>query len=349
MKKIILIYILFVFNNAFSQKGYTNRLTEDFPSSNVLKYQIYSAEYNEGKQRIIEFMQKNKLSITNQNETKNSHYFEFTINDKMVQSLDSFCNTLGYISSKNLYSYNNEIKLAETRLELERLETKKEDYEKMQNKIDSVGSNRYYQHWEKTREIDSEIFSTKKKITQLESVKNLYTVSIDLNDEQSSPSNSKVNFVHMPGLEYVSLFTENPKTGVSYASYQGVFLKYLFTKGKSYFSLGALKANPSLKRDSLAFSEIFVFTFGQDWYSRHLGRGTNKFLNLYIGYQTGYSIAYNNNKSVGLPFACPETGIELFKNKYLLIDVNVNYFLPISNLNRDMRAWRAGTSINFTF
>ncbi|MCD6067964.1 MAG: hypothetical protein K0S33_2790 [Bacteroidetes bacterium] len=350
MKKLFLFALLLIVVASPAQKyNAYDEGTKDFPSANVLKYTIYSVEYKVGKTRIEEYIRIKGFTVINQHETKDSHHYEFSVQDKEVAAIDSFCATLGYVSSKNLNSYNNQAKLAETQLELERLEIKKAEYEKMLVKIDSVKSERYYQHWEKIRDIEMEIYNAKKKIGKLESVKNMYTVSIDMNDEQSSPTNSKVNFVHMPGAEYVYLFTENPKQGISYASYQGVYLKYLFTKGKSYFSLGALKANGKVSTDSTAYDELFTFTFGQDWYSRHLGRGNNKFMNLYIGYQAGYSIAYSDEASKGIFYASPSTGIELFKNKYFLFDTNVNYYLPISSENRNMRGWRVGTSLNFSF
>jgi len=344
--------LIFFISNCFflvSQKYSSYQDDKYFPTANELKFTIYSVEYKEGKKKIEEFIRKNNFTITNQNETKYSHHYEFTVRSAESAAIDSFCNTLGYVSNKDLNSYNNESRLLEAKLELERLNNKKAEYEKMLIRIDSVKSDKYYQHWEKIREIDTEIYNTRKKVNQLEVVRNIYAVSINMNDEQTSPGSSAINFVHMPGAEYVYLITENPKAGMSYSAYQGIFLKYLFTKGKSYVSLGALKAIEPVKTDTTSFDEMFFFTFGQDWYSRYLGRGTNKFFNLYIGYQVGFFIADNKHKIRGIPYASPSTGIELFKNKYFLIDANFNYFLPISEENRNMRGWRLGGSINFTF
>lgn len=349
MKILRLAPVILTSTTLLAQKSSYDNYEKYFPTANQLKYTIYSVEYKEGKNRLDAFVKQKAFVIINVNETKNAYHYEFQIYENEIASIDSMCNRLGYVSSRNLNSYNNEKRLAETTLELERLELKKSEYEKMLQKIDSVKSEKYYSHWEKIREIETDIFETRKKIKQLEAVKNRYTVTINLNDEQSSPSSSKVNFVHMPGAEYVYLFTENSKPGISYDSYQGVFLKYLFTKGKSYFSLGALKANNPNKADSLAYDEVFCFVFGQDWYSRHFGRGNNKFGNLYIGYQAGMALGYNSKIAKGIPFVCPTTGIELFKNKYLLIDSNVNYYLPVTEENRNMRGWRLGASVNFSF
>lgn len=350
MKPLFFCILIFSFISVQAQKYSSNQEQEkNYYAANKLVYVIYSIEYKEGKKKIEEFIRIKNFTIINQNETKDSYHYELKAHEKEIAAIDSFCNILGYVSSKNLNSYNNETKLFETKLELERLEIKKSEYEKMLIKIDSVKSTTYYQHWEKIRDIETEIYNTKKKIGQLESVKYIYEVTIDLNDEQTSPTSSKVNFVKMPGAEYVNLFTENAKDGISYENYQGISMKFLFTKGKSYFSAGALKAiNPS-KEDSLAIEEMFGFTFGQDWYSRHLGRGYRRFFNLYIGYQIGISVAYNRDSIKWIPFICPGTGVELFKNKFLLIDTDLSYFLPVSTENRNLRGWKVGASFNFTF
>lgn len=287
--------------------------------------------------------------MLNQNENQSNFHYEFRINASELEKIDSVCNSLGYISGKTLSSFNNSARLEENQLELSRLEEKKDAYDKMLIKIDSVKSEKYYQHWEKIREIESQIYNTKRAIAQFAEVQDIYSIYLDLNEERAAASSSRINFVHMPGVEYVHLITENPKSGVSSASYQGVFLKYLFTSGKSYFSLGALKPSPGLAKDSTTYDDIFTFAFGQDWYSRHLGRGGKKFMNLYIGYQAGLSLAYSQTSSIKLPYLSPTTGVELFKNKFLLVDVNCGYYLPISDLNRDLRGWRLGGSVNFSF
>lgn len=334
---------------AAAQKSNSDFDSRSYPSINQIRYVVYSLEYREGKKKLENFIRANNFTVTNQSETKTSHQYEFLIKETDIPRTDSICNSLGYVSAKKLNSYNNESKLAETQLELERLEREKKEYEIMLQRIDSVKSNRYYEHWEKIRAIDKEIYNAKKRIGQLQAVNKVYTVEVNLNDEQTSPSSNKVNFVHMPGAEYVYFLTQNPKPDVSHEVYQGVFMKYLFTRGKSYCSLGALKAMNADANDSLAYDEHFMFIFGQDWYSRHLGRGNNKFLNMYIGYQTGFSISYNDFIAKGIPFVSPSSGVELFKNKFILVDTNVSYWLPLNEENRFTRGWRFGGSFNFTF
>jgi hypothetical protein len=321
----------------------------DSPNTNQINYTIYSSEYQEGRKKLDEFISAQKFTLLYQKETKNSFYYQFIIPQSSVDAIDQLCSSLGYVSAKKLSTFNNETRRTSFALELERLEQKKKEFEVMLVKIDSVKSDRYYSHWESIREIDVEIYNAKKVLRELESLKDQYYVDIELNDEVASPTNSKVNFVHMPGVEYVYFIPETPKFGTSFNAYQGVNLKYLFTKGKSYFTLGALKAIRPNKLDSTAYNEIFSVAFGQDWYSQNFGRGTRKFFNLYIGYQIGYALAYSQVNTKQIPFLSPETGIEIFKNKYFLFDLNMNYNLPIVKENRNLRGFRMAASLNFTF
>jgi hypothetical protein len=125
-------------------------------------------------------------------------------------------------------------------------------------------------------------------------------------------------------------------------------LKYLFTKGKSYASVGAYKSLKSPSDTSRFYSELFVINFGQDFYSRHLGRGNKKMGNLYSGYTLGYMIATNDSRKSDILYLSPSVGLELFKNKYLLWDVKANYMIPFT-YNRNLRGIAFNTSLNFVF
>lgn len=320
---------------------------------NEQAYTIYSGDYKEAKVRAENFIQKKNYTLITQEETKTSHYYEFNIPTREIHMIDSLVSTLGYVSNKQLTSYNNEDKLDAARIDLATLENKKKAYEAMLVKMDSVKSAKYYEHWEKIRAIETDIAWEQKKIAQLEKISPLYRVKLRINDEQVNPTNTRVSFVNMPGLQYTALFIEDPKAGKSYPVYQGVFLKYLFTKGKSYFSLGVLKSLSTSSSDSLAnktSNQIFNLTFGQDFYSKRFGRGNNRWMNLYVSYQVGASMYFNTKSAVTIPFANPGFGIEIFKNKNILVDSNVYYFLPLSDdFNRNMRGWMPSLSFNFVF
>lgn len=349
MKKAILIAILLLLVN-FLPAQTSNH---EYISLNEQEYIIYTSDYKEARTKLENFIRLNSYTIIKQEETKTHHYYEFNIPTGDINIIDTFATKLGYVSNKQLTSFNNEDKLEAARIDLQAQENKKKEYEAMLLKMDSVKSNGYYQHWEKIRDIETEIAWIKKKINQLEKMSPLYRVKISIHDEQVNPTNTRISFVNMPGVQYSCLFTENPKAGKSYSMYQGVFLKYLFTKGKSYFSLGVLKSTDKNNSDTLALKasgEIFNLAFGQDFYSKRFGRGSNRWLNLYVSYQVGASMFFNAKNTVTIPFANPGMGIELFKNKNILIDVSGYYYLPLSDeYNRNLRGWLANASFNFVF
>ncbi|HXB40731.1 MAG TPA: hypothetical protein VNZ49_09330 [Bacteroidia bacterium] len=350
MKKLFLITGLIL--NTYVFNAQTNATTE-YINLNEQEYTIYSSDYKAAKTKLENFIRFQDYTLIKQEETKTSHYYEFNIPTGDLRIIDSLASGLGYVSNKQLISYNNEDKLDAAKIDLAFQENKKKEYEQMLLKMDSVKSVKYYEHWEKIRAIESEISWNRKKINQLEKISPLYRVKINIHDEQINPTNTRISFVSMPGLQYSVLFTESPKAGKSYPVYQGVFLKYLFTKGKSYFSLGVLKSNNNNLSDTLAYkanSEIFNLAFGQDFYSKRFGRGSNRFFNLYASYQVGASLFFTSKTAITIPFANPGIGLEVFKNKNVLIDSNVYYYLPLADdYNRNLRGWLANVSFNFVF
>ena len=125
----------------------------------------------------------------------------------------------------------------------------------------------------------------------------------------------------------------------------------MFTRGKSYFNLGVYRAIDNNTADTSLINELFMMNFGQDFYPRNFGRGKRRFLNLYTGYQIGGFISnQNNNKnSVFIPNANLSFGVELIKTKHILVDNKVSYFLPLNELNRNMRGILYQASFNFVF
>ena len=195
---------------------------------------------------------------------------------------------------------------------------------------------------EKIREYESEI-------RELDSKMGCVWIDIMLMRELTTPNETqKIKFVNMPGFEYSVFMPENPKAGISANCYNGYMLKYLFTRGKSYVTVGAFKAVDVPSSDLQMYSDLFNFSFGQDFYSRHLGRGGRKFLNLYSGYNVGYLACTGAESTLHNFYVSPAIGIELFKNNFMLFDTKVNYILPfVKNLN--MRGLQFAASLNFVF
>ena len=187
------------------------------------------------------------------------------------------------------------------------------------------------------------------EIRELDSKNGTVVLDIKLMRELTTPNASmKIRFVNMPGFEFSVFMPENPKEGISADLYYGYMLKYLFTKGKSYITVGAFKADEVPQNDTLMYSDIFNFSFGQDFYSRHLGRGGRKFLNLYSGYNIGYLVYSGKNSSLKNFYVSPAIGIELFKNNFMLIDTKMTYMLPFTD-NLYLRGFQFAAAVNFVF
>lgn len=187
------------------------------------------------------------------------------------------------------------------------------------------------------------------KIKELESKIGSVTLEVTLKREMTTPnSRRRIRYVNMPGFEYSILRPENHKDGITAESYSGYNLKYVFTQGKSHITIGVFKAMDVERDDTLTYSDIFNLSFGQDFYSRHLGRGSRKFLNLYSGYNIGF-LSYNaESRNLRNFYVSPTVGIELFKNSFMLLDTKATYLLPFSH-NYDLRGFQFAASLNFVF
>jgi hypothetical protein len=198
-------------------------------------------------------------------------------------------------------------------------------------------------------------------LNSLKKGQNMAKLSLTLYDEITMPDGrrQKISWVNMPGVSYSYLTVENPKYGTSHGAYAGMNLKYMFTRGKSYVELGVLKPiNPyssaEINQDpklSSVKNEFFNVQFGQDFYTKHFGRGRRKFLNLYSGYTVGLSIPnqYDDAKLKSMPISSLSIGVELFKSKHVLLDTRAAYYLPLSIENRNTRGILYNTSLNFVF
>ena len=340
MKKTLL-YILMLTQSfiALSQK---TTLT----GSNV-NITIIALDYAASKKSFREFIVQNSITINSQDESKTSLSATFDLNLEVYAKLRLQMNDWGYISNDDINTTGYQLELDEIDLEIEFMTQKKNSFEQILQQHE-MKSAQYESLWREKQGLEDRIFNLKKRRTVLEKNALPYRVSITLMEEITSPQESRVTFVNMPGVEYSYLKIENPNDTVSSAYYQGYFLKYLFTKGKSYASVGVYQSTQKPAGDSTIFSELFVMNFGQDFYSRHFGRGSNKFGNLYSGYTIGYIAASNEVKSQDVFYLSPSVGLELFKNKYLLWDTKVNYLIPFS-YQRNLRGFGLNTSINFVF
>jgi hypothetical protein len=345
--KYIILLFLFVILEAKAQKN----KYENFYGNEEINYSVYSNQVAKSLDLLKNYFETNKITLTTYSQNNGLYEYRFNIPKSLTASLDSLVNLLGFRASKSIQTGNKEkVSIMELATNINHLEDKKKEYKKLLSQMDSVNGKNYLYYFEKVIDLDDQLYKENvilKKVTESEK---LQTVEINLHDDYATSPYSDVMFVHMPGAEANFLFVENPASGVSAAVYQGYSLKYLFTRGKSYFSVGALKPTAGLtKSDSSAVKDIFSLSFGQDFYNRHLGRGKRKFLNLYIGYHVGVSNARSSNTDKVFAYVSPVTGLELFKNKYFNLDVNAGYFIPLNDYSYTLRGIKANASLNFSF
>lgn len=341
MRYIIVSFISLI---SFSLFGQNNDATKR------IEYSVYSLEFPKAKEKLDNFIFINRFEQQSFKESRDLMTYLFRIAESDIPKIDSMVKILGYVNARKI-NYSSQTLAAENLdIDLERLENKRQSYTELLAKLDSsVSKEQYIIYWEKRRETEDQISNFKKEILKLKASFKVISVEIEIRNDPTGPTNRKVSWVHMPGFQYSLAFVEQPLNGVSYAQYEGYSLKYLFTKGKNYFSLGAYKASNRNLSDTIAIDEIFNFTYGEDFYSRRFGRGNRHFFNPYIGYQLGFSLAYSSIDSNVFPFLAPTFGIEWWKNKYFLLDTTTDYYLPANSINRNLRAWRVSASLNFVF
>ena len=325
-------------------------VAQERPSNKTI--QVYVTKLQTSTDLLANFIDAKKGVVYQTDLSTNRYYTEFLISNSDLRGLDSLASKMGYVTQNvfNTENYQEKINNLEKRI----------DGLKYENSIyarqlaDSVVTGVRIEDLK--RKISSNlqtIASLEVNINQLQqnAGDQMCKVRFTINDEMSTPNNSRVSFVNMPGIEYGFLKIENPTAGISAKSYQGATIKYMFTRGKSYFNLGVYRAIDNNTSDTSLINELFMMNFGQDFYPRNFGRGKRRFLNLYTGYQIGGFISnQNNNKnSVFIPNANLSFGVELIKTKHVLVDNKVSYFLPLNELNRNMRGILYQASFNFVF
>lgn len=316
-------------------------------SSTDVQNTIYSMDFLLSKNKVLSFIQENNIKIQNQKESKKNLEIQFVLNTDQYNKYNLLVLEIGNPTSKKVNTTSNYNKILEINLEINYLKNKSDSYKTLLSTIDDKSAS-YLTLWNEQKLLDEKIFNKERELIKINNSDNKYNVTLEVMDEITFSENTGVSFVNMPGFEYSILNIESPKFGISFKNYQGYFIKYLFTKGKSYAKIGAFKSNATSSVDTSAFTEMFILGFGQDFYSRHLGRGTRKFLNLYSGYTIGGILATGATNKSEIAYISPSIGIELFKNKYILIDTKVDYFLPLSN-NRNLRGINYSASFNFVF
>lgn len=314
--------------------------------SKNLKVSVYTSFFLDAKQKLNTLVQENATVIISQNESATNINVQFFTTEAGFTRMQTEVNSLGFISSKNISTTNLGDELKQHKLHKEYLTARLANYQ-AELKSMPTKDDKYYSFWDEIRSLESQIYDVNLQIAAY-AESNLYRVDIDIQDETIDLTSNEVSWVNMPGVSADFLMIENPLNGISAEQYMGYHIKYLFTRGKSFATIGAMKKFSTETTNADTYNELFMISFGQDFYSRYFGRGKNKFLNLYTGYSLGGLFATSSQRKAGIFYLNPHFGIELFKNKYILIDNKVGYFVP-TRYNRNLRGIHYNISFNFVF
>jgi len=339
-KKVTILFILLISGiNGFSQK-------KNIFLTNV-EFSIYCPNFEKSKDILNSFIKLNNAQIINITENTTTVTGKFNIEQQKMQLLDSLIETLGYLNSKNINTKSYEVEIEKIHNELKYLNEKKIYYDKELSTITNKDA-KYYEYWDEVRVIEKRIYELE---TDQDSYKNDKIVEVIFtlyDDNVDYTSDSYIDWVNMPGASFEMFYVETPVSTISAEQYIGYSLKYMITKGKSHFTLGNLKKFSTEPTDSTQFTEFFHFGFGQDFYTKHFGRGKRNWFNLYTGYNAGGIFATSDVHNTILPYVKAFLGVELFKNKYILIDNKIGYFIPFK-YNRNLRGLEYSFSFNFVF
>ncbi|MCA8831008.1 hypothetical protein LF252_10260 [Hymenobacter sp. BT728] len=308
-------------------------------------------KYAEARVALTGFIRRRAVRVQKQEETPEQLTAEFSLTNADLPRLDSLVAGLGYVLENNLNTHNLTSRLQELKAD-EQAETARLAATQARIREEKLPA-------EERASLQNEVVQREARLRQLQQQQQLLNsrqgqayVSLRLFDEISFPTgNRRVSFVNMPGVEYAYLRLDNPKVGLTSQAYQGYAIKYLFTRGKSYFNLGVYKPTTTNKTDSAFVNELFVINFGQDFYPRNFGRGRRRYLNLYTSYQVGGFILNRNDDKANdfIPNLNLGLGVELVKTRHILLDTKASYFVPLNSRSRDLRGLLGQASFNFVF
>jgi hypothetical protein len=328
---------------------------------------VYSTKYTEHTTTFEKLIQSQNFKLLEKTANLYQTHYTFHVESSKSFYLDSILSSYGYItvSSMNKNNIDEKRKNLQGQIESQQQNIENAQFTLQQNAQDTMRSterisNSNMQLQNNIRRFEQKIKEYERNIEELNQVKELMLVNIYIKDEISTPNgnNQNITWVNMPGVSYSYLMIENPKVGLTHEAYAGMNLKYLFTRGKSYIELGVLKpispySEIQLQDSALTSTknDFFLVQFGQDFYTRHFGRGRRKYLNLYSGYTVGALIPnrYDDMPQKASLVSSLNIGLELFKSKHVLIDTKAAYFLPINNENRNTRGIMLTGAFNFVF
>lgn len=308
-------------------------------------------KFAEGRAAVAAFIRRRAVRVQKQEETPEQLTAEFSLRTADLARLDSLTAALGYVLENNLNARDLTARQQQLQTEAEAEAARLARAQAQLGETTLTPPQR--------QSLQNDVERAEAQLRQLRQQQQVLTehagqayVSLRVFDEISFPTgNRRISFVNMPGVEYAYLRLDNPKPGLTSRAYQGYAVKYLFTRGKSYFNLGVYKPVSNDKAAERFVNELFVINFGQDFYPRNFGRGRRRYFNLYTSYQVGgFILSRNDDKQNDfIPNVNLGLGVELIKTRHILLDTKASYFVPINNRSRDLRGVLGQASFSFVF
>ncbi|MDR2963933.1 MAG: DUF4349 domain-containing protein [Bacteroidales bacterium] len=312
----------------------------------TVNIEILSNHYAQSMQTLQSFMQGIECCVEEQRFQEHSSRIHVNLSKKDFDALNALLPSLGSVSNRSEKRINNTEKITEKTQELQFLQQKRDSYTQILAKFDA-DSDTYLKLWRELQQIETDIRRIETSLQSLQTSQQIYAVELSLQDDVIVPSSSRVSFVNMPGFEYSLLRVENPLSDFSQPLYQGFSLKYILTRGKSFINLGIFKNMEQAQGNEL--TDMFMISFGQNFYSRYLGRGNRRFFNPYTGYMIGGVYASGENRTKSFAYILPEFGVELYKSRYVMLDCKAQYLMPITKENKNLRGLMLSAALNFVF
>lgn len=337
MRRIISCFICLLF-------GFTAIAQRDTSLTTSVDLTYYVMDLRPIKAKIESYLAKNQIDVISLNEYTRNYNAAFYLNPDAFAEFQKAATEWGQINKQQANSQNHIVQIQEIESDIAFKQQEIDSYEVLLQNLSKENID-YLPLWRKQRSIAEEVHRLEQDKMKLQKKHHNYLIKIKV-VEESPDDDYDFALVNMPGVEYAYLDIETPKEGFSASEYHGFFLKYMFTRGKSYGLMGAFKDLSA--SDTGEIDELFLFGLGQDFYSRYLGRGARKSLNLYSSFNGGYLMATSEETKWRSWYMSAFIGLEIFKTKYLLLDNKIGYFVPFSE-SRNMRGLSYRVSFNFVF
>jgi hypothetical protein len=291
------------------------------------------------------------IGNANVNNSKKVCDYELFVSDGDLLKAIADMERLGLTDLKEIKSFNLSDSRETADFDLAYLKGQREIYGR---ELESTGKNdkAYADLFSKQRALDSQIYEKDKELRSIAKQADYSVIKVKLSEKVIQDLDSDDDFsgfINMPGAETKFFHLENAEGNALADDYFGGSLRYMFTKGRGYFLIGVMKP---LEGDAPkgAVNDIVTYSVGKDFYPRYFGQGRNRFLNPFSGFELGGMILTSDGGIDHMFTLEPHLGIELFKNRYVIIDTRVGYLFPLDeDFIKSRRGFTHNFSINFVF